>query len=140
MRTHTTRTLFVPAALIAALSVASLAGCSAGTSGDTSSATATPSASASVASEKLPSDFPKADVPLVDGTVVVARGDADNGWSVTVQPTGKTGFTDASAALTKAGFTEQPGATDKKAVFVNDTYTVAVGTPGVSVTYTVTKN
>ena len=74
------------------------------------------------------------------GTIIVARGDADNGWSVTVMPEGKTGFADATAALEKAGYTAAPGATDTKAVYTNDKYTVAVGTPGVSVTYTVTAN
>jgi hypothetical protein len=76
----------------------------------------------------------------VDGAVVVARGDKDNGWSVTVRPSGKTGFADAQSALKAKGFTEQPGSTDSKAVFTNDKYTVAVGTPGVAVTYAVTAN
>lgn len=136
MRTRHVRSLLAPAALLAALTAAALTGCSTGTS----STTPSPSATATVASEKLPSDFPTADVPLIDGTIVVARGDADNGWSITVQPTAKKGFAAASAALTKAGYTEQPGGTDTKAVFVNDKYTVAVGTPGLSVTYTVTAN
>lgn len=134
MRTRTT--LFAPAALVAALSIAALAGCSS-TGSDSS---ATPSASQTQASATLPSDFPKSDVPLVDGQVVVARGDKDNGWSVTVQPTSKNGFADATAALEKAGFTKQAGSTDTKAVYTDDKYTVAVGTPGVSVTYTITAN
>ena len=132
MRTRTT--LFAPAALVAALSIATLAGCSS-TGSDSS---ATPSASQTQASASLPSDFPKSDVPLVDGQIVVARGDKENGWSVTVQPSSKTGFADATAALEKAGYTQQAGATDTKAVYTNDKYTVAVGTPGVSVTYTIT--
>ncbi len=140
MHTRSTRTSLAPAALVAALTIASLAGCSAGGSGDTSSPSATSSTSAGAASESLPSDFPKADVPLVEGTILVARGDAVNGWSVTVQPKDKSGFATAGTQLTKAGFTQQSGATDTKAVFTNDKYTVAVGTPGVSVTYTVTAN
>ncbi|GIT81855.1 hypothetical protein LLS1_35240 [Leifsonia sp. LS1] len=134
MRTRTT--LFVPAALVAALSIATLAGCS--SSGSDSSST--PSASQTQASVSLPSDFPKSDVPLVDGQIVVARGDKVNGWSVTVQPTTKTGFADATAALEKAGYTKQAGSTDSKAIYTDDKYTVAVGTPGVSVTYTITAN
>jgi hypothetical protein len=137
MRTRSNRSLLAPAALVAALTIASLAGCSSGTSGSSS----TPSASSSsAASETLPSDFPKKDVPLIDGAILVARGDAANGWSVTVQPKNKTGFADAGALLTKAGYTPQGAATDTKAVFTNDKYTVAVGTPGVSVTYLVTAN
>jgi hypothetical protein len=146
-----TRNPFVPAVIVAALTIGSLAACSSG--GNTNYVSShTPSSSSSQAagsgsgsdegqkSEELPSDFPKADVPLVDGTVVVARGDKDNGWSVTVQPKGKSGFADAQSALKAKGFTEQPGSTENKAVFTSDKYTVAVGTPGVSVTYTVTAN
>lgn len=134
MRTRTS--LLAPVALVAALSIATLAGCSS-TGSDSSS---TSSSSSTQAAASLPSDFPKSDIPLVDGQVVVARGDKDNGWSVTVQPTTKTGFADASAALEKAGYTKQAGSTDSKAVYTNDKYTVAVGTPGVSVTYTITAN
>jgi hypothetical protein len=146
-----TRNPFVPAVIVAALTIGSLAACSSG--GNTNYVSShTPSSSSSQTagsgsgsdegqkSEELPSDFPKADIPLVDGTVVVARGDKDNGWSITVQPSGKSGFADAQSALKGKGFTEQPGSTDSKAVFTNDKYTVAVGTPGVSVTYVVTAN
>ena len=136
MRTRST--LFIPAVIAAALTITSLAGCSStGTDGGSTS-TATASASPTAAAEKLPADFPKSDVPLVDGIVLVARGDKNDGWSVTVQPKSKTGFADAGAALQKAGFTQQPGATDTKAVYTNGTYTVAISTPGASVTYAVT--
>ena len=138
MRSRSSRTSsLAPVALLAAVAIASLAGCS-----STGTATSdTPSASASSAkTESLPSDFPKSDVPLVDGDILVARGDAGNGWSVTVQPKDENGFADAKTALEGAGYTLQPGATDTKAVYMNDKYTVAVGTPGVSVTYTVTAN
>ncbi|SEB13178.1 hypothetical protein [Leifsonia sp. 21MFCrub1.1] len=142
-----TRNPFVPAAIVAALTIGSLAACSSG--GNTNYVTShTPAASSSSSagssddtkSEELPSDFPKSDVPIVDGTVVVARGDKENGWSVTVQPSGKEGFADAKTALEGKGFTQQPGATDSSAVYVSDAYTVAVKTPGVSVTYNVTAN
>ena len=145
-----TRTPFVPAAIVAALTIGSLAACSSGggntnyvsshTPAASSSATAGSDSGSSAKSEELPSDFPKDDVPIIDGTVVVARGDKDNGWSVTVQPKGENGFADAQSQLKEKGFTEQPGSTDSKAVFTSDTYTVAVGTPGVSVTYAVTAN
>ncbi|KQR51012.1 hypothetical protein ASF88_17600 [Leifsonia sp. Leaf336] len=136
MRTNSK--LLVPAAIVAALSIASLTGCSGGGSGSSSSPTAT--ASQEATSKSLPSDFPKSDVPIVDGTIIVANGDHDNGWSVTVQPKDKNGFADAKAALEKAGYTVQAGATDSKAVYTNAKYTVAVGTPGVAVTYIVTAN
>ena len=146
-----TRHPFVPAAIVAALTIASLAGCSTNGNGNyvTPETPGSSSSSKVVAgtgsdsgqqSEELPSDFPKNDVPIIDGTIVVARGDKDNGWSVTVQPSGKSGFADAQSALKGKGYTEQPGATDSKAVYVNDMYTVAVSTPGVSVTYAVTAN
>ncbi|MCI0156731.1 hypothetical protein KNO15_08490 [Leifsonia shinshuensis] len=130
--------LLVPAAIVAALSIASLTGCSGGGSGSSSSPTAT--ASQEATSKSLPSDFPKSDVPLVDGTIIVANGDHNDGWSVTVQPKDKTGFAAAKAALEKAGYTVQAGATDSKAVYTNAKYTVAVSTPGVAVTYAVTAN
>ncbi|MFF1635414.1 hypothetical protein [Leifsonia sp. NPDC058248] len=133
---HSRKKLFVPAVIAAALTIGSLAACSSGTSGGDSS----PSASETVTAATLPASFPKSDVPIIDGTILVARGDKDNGWSVTVQPQNKTGFADAKAALEKAGYKPAAGATDTKAVFTNDKYTVAVGTPGVSVTYLVTAN
>jgi hypothetical protein len=135
---HSRKKLFVPAVIAAALTIGSLAACSTGTGGGYGGST--PSASETAATATLPASFPKSDVPLVDGTILVARGDKDNGWSVTVQPQNKTGFADAKAALEKAGYTVAAGATDTKAVFTNDKYTVAVGTPGVSVTYLVTAN
>lgn len=142
-----TRNPFVPAAIVAALTIGSLAACS-GTGNTNYVSSHTPASSSSAAagstdeakSEELPSDFPKDDVPLIDGTVVVARGDKDNGWSVTVQPKGKDGFAEAKSQLEAKGYTAQAGATDSKAIYTNDKYTVAVGTPGVAVTYTVTAN
>jgi hypothetical protein len=133
---HSRKKLFVPAVIAAALTIGSLAACSSGAGSATSSASASETASAAT----LPASFPKSDVPIIDGTILVARGDKDNGWSVTVQPQNKTGFADAKAALEKAGYKATAGATDSKAVFTNDKYTVAVGTPGVSVTYLVTAN
>ncbi|MFP3467298.1 hypothetical protein [Leifsonia sp. SIMBA_070] len=144
-----TRNPFIPAAIVAALTIGSLAACS--STGNTNYVSShTPASSSSAGSEsgssdapkseQLPSDFPKDAVPLVDGTIVVARGDKDNGWSITVQPSGKNGFADAQSALKAKGYTEQPGATDSAAVYTNDMYTVAVKTPGVSVTYAVTAN
>jgi hypothetical protein len=135
---HSRKKLFVPAVIAAALTIGSLAACSSGAGSATSSASASSSETASAAT--LPASFPKSDVPIIDGTILVARGDKDNGWSVTVQPQNKTGFADAKAALEKAGYKAAAGATDSKAVFTNDKYTVAVGTPGVSVTYLVTAN
>ena len=101
-----TRNPFVPAAIVAALTIGSLAACSSGgnpnyvsshTPASSSSSTAASGSSDEATSEKLPSDFPKDDVPLIDGTIVVARGDKDNGWSVTVQPKGKDGFAEAKS-------------------------------------------
>ncbi|MBW8871206.1 MAG: hypothetical protein JF618_03200 [Leifsonia sp.] len=143
-----TRNPFVPAAIVAALTIGSLAACSSNGNSNyvtpqtasSSSSSSSSDSSAGAKSEELPSDFPKDDVPLVDGTVVVARGDKDNGWSVTVQPSGKNGFADAKSALEGKGYTQQAGASDTSAVYTNDKYTVSVKTPGVSVTYSVTAN
>jgi hypothetical protein len=147
-----TRHPFVPAAIVAALTIGSLAACSSGgntnyvsshtpaSSSSSSSSSSEGGSSEGAKSEELPSDFPKADVPLVDGTIVVARGDKVNGWSVTVQPSSKDAFADAKSALEGKGYTQEPGATDTAAVYKNAAYTVSVKTPGVSVTYSVTAN
>jgi hypothetical protein len=150
-----TRNPLVPAAIVAALTIGSLAACSSNgnsnyvtpqTPSSSSSASSSPSASPSPSdgsSESptpgaLPSDFPKSDVPIVDGTVVAAQGDKASGWSVTVQPSGTTGFAAAKAALEAKGYKVQPGATDAAAVYSNGTYTVALTSSGTAVTYTVT--
>lgn len=132
------KNLFVPAALAITIAVGGgLAGCSTGSSSGSSS---TASASSSSAAATLPSSFPKSDVPVIDGKILVAQGDADTGWSVTVIPTSKTGFADAKAALEKAGFKAEPNpkATDTSTtIFDGPKYTVILSTPGSAVTYAV---
>ena len=56
----------------------------------------------------LPSDFPSDQVPLIDGTVLTASGDATKGWSVTVQaPASDSNVLDTAVKkLTDAGYTE----------------------------------
>ncbi len=130
--------LFVPAALAITIAVGGgLAGCSTGSSSGSSS-----SASAAAGSDTatIPSSFPKSDVPVVDGKILVAKGDADTGWSVTVIPTSKTGFADAKAALEKAGFKAEPNAkatATSTTIFDGPKYTVILSTPGQAVTYAV---
>lgn len=137
---HSSRkSVFVPAVLAIAIAVGGgLAGCSSGSSG--SGASSTPSASATEEHTTLPASFPKSDVPLIAGDILVAKGDADTGWSVTINPSSKTGFDDAKAALTKAGFTAEanPNATATSTViFDGPKYTVLLSTPGTAVTYAV---
>ena len=132
-----TRSSVVPAILVAALTIGSLAACA---TAQGSNDTATPTATSSPKSEPLPADFPKSDVPLIPGTVAVAGGDEVNGWSVTIDPTSKTGFADARAALTTKGFTQSASASKNRALFSSDEYTVYISTPGISVTYTITAN
>lgn len=131
--------LFVPAVMAITIAVGGgLAGCSTGTSSSGGSTSSSTSASSGTAS--LPSSFPKSDVPIVDGKILVAKGDADTGWSVTVIPTAKTGFADAKAALEKAGFKAEPNAkaTDTSTtIFDGPKYTVILSTPGTAVTYAV---
>lgn len=132
-----TRSSVVPAVLVAALAIGSLAACA---TPQGSSDTATPTATSSAQSEPLPADFPKDDVPLIPGTIAVAAGDEANGWSVTVDPATKSGFADARAALAAKGFTQSAGTSKNRALFTSDAYTVYVSTPGISVTYTITAN
>jgi hypothetical protein len=131
--------LFVPAALAITIAVGGgLAGCSTSTSSDGSSSSSTSASDSGTAT--IPSSFPKSDVPIVDGKILVAKGDADTGWSVTVIPTAKTGFADAKAALEKAGFKAEPNAkaTDTSTtIFDGPKYTVILSTPGQAVTYAV---
>lgn len=56
----------------------------------------------------LPADFPTSQVPLVDGTVLTAEGNAKDGWGVTVQATQRGGnvLDDAVKKLIDAGYTE----------------------------------
>ncbi len=137
---HLSKTPSVSLGVIALLSAGVLTGCSAGSGGASapasSSASASASSEASSASVALPTDFPKS-VPLVDGDVAAANGDANDGWTATVSPKASNGFAGAVAALKKAGFTEQPGATERQATFQDADYSVSVSTPGQSVTYIV---
>ncbi|MFT4044274.1 MAG: hypothetical protein QM673_14045 [Gordonia sp. (in: high G+C Gram-positive bacteria)] len=56
----------------------------------------------------LPADFPRDQVPLIDGTVLSARGDREAGWSLTVQaPASDTDVLDRAVhTLTAAGYRE----------------------------------
>ena len=130
--------LFVPAVLAITIAVGGgLAGCSTGSSPGSSSSA---SAGATSATATIPASFPKSDVPIVEGKVLVAKGDPTTGWSVTVIPTAKTGFADAKAALEKAGFKAEPNAkaTDTSTtIFDGPKYTVILSTPGTAVTYAV---
>jgi hypothetical protein len=126
---HRGRTTIAAAAAALALTAA-LTGCATGGSGSAASASATSSS----ASHALPANFPKA-VPIVSGDVVLARGNANEGWSATIAPKGDTGFAKAEAALASAGFTKQAGGSATRATYTNDHYTVGITTPGSSVTY-----
>lgn len=133
--THTTRGARLAVVAAATLAAAALlTGCATSTSAGsshTSSASATHAASSSA---KIPATFPKA-VPLVAGDVLVARGDASDGWSATVSPEGTGGFAAAQQALVSKGFTKQAGGSATQATYTNADYTVSISTPGSSVTY-----
>lgn len=135
--------------LIAALAVALC-----GLLGACGSGSGSPSESAGPSALSLPSDFPKSDVPVLDGPLLSAGGTADEGWNLTVQgpANATTALDDAVADLTKAGYAEQQRTTDggNKVVVLTATksgtrYTVEVGAVagaaggGNSVFYQVTK-
>jgi hypothetical protein len=121
---------FITIAVTAVAAATMLTGCAT----STTSGSATSSASASSTGVKLPASFPK-DVPLITGDVLVARGDADNGWSATVAPQSGKGFGKAEQALEAAGFTKQESSSSSQAVYQDDKYSVSISTPGSSVTY-----
>ena len=126
-----TRAVFTPAAVaIALVAGAALSGCSADAS-TPAATTATQSASAS-----LPADFPKADVPLLKGDVLVATGEADSGWSVTVVPTGKGGLAAAVKLLNKAGYTTS-SSKPASAYLSGPKYDILLSSPGETVTYAI---
>ena len=88
----------------------------------------------------LPQDFPVAQVPLVEGTVLTADGTRADGWAGTVQGAAGAGnILDAAVStLTDAGFTESQRTTEggQRVVVLSATkdatdYWVQVGsTPG----------
>ncbi len=117
--------------LIAAVAVALC-----GLLGACGSGSGSPSGSTGPSALSLPSDFPKADVPVLDGPLLSAGGTADEGWNLTVQgpANATTALDDAVADLMKAGYAEQQRTTDggNKVVVLTATksgtrYTVEVG-------------
>ncbi|MGJ0120176.1 hypothetical protein ACQ7HM_13320 [Williamsia sp. MIQD14] len=105
-----------------------LAGCGSGSSSQAESSTA--------GALQLPADFPRAEVPLIDGALLSAGGSASEGWNLTVQ-----GSSTIAAALdagvkklTDAGYREVQRTTDGGNQVVvltstrsSTTYTVEVG-------------
>ncbi|MFZ7088944.1 hypothetical protein [Curtobacterium sp. RRHDQ10] len=134
--TRSTSTKAVSAGVTVLAAAALLSGCATGPSGSsaTGPASASSTSTPSSAAQELPANFPKA-VPLVDGDVIVARGDADNGWSATISPDTKGGFARAAAALEKAGFTKSDGGSGTQATYTDADYSVSISTPGTSVSY-----
>ncbi|MGZ8178409.1 hypothetical protein ACXVUM_10810 [Williamsia sp. SKLECPSW1] len=95
-----------------------------------------PATSTGPSALSLPNDFPRSDVPVLDGTLLSAGGTADEGWNLTVQgpANATTGLDDAVGDLTRAGYTVQQRTTDggNKVVVLTATksgtrYTVEVG-------------
>ncbi|MEH3154140.1 MAG: hypothetical protein PGN29_01885 [Gordonia paraffinivorans] len=118
------------------------------------SGSGSPSESTGPSALSLPSDFPRSDVPVLDGPLLSAGGTAEEGWNLTVQgpANATTALDDAVADLTKSGYAEQQRTTDggNKVVILTATksgtrYTVEVGSVagaaggGNSVFYQVTR-
>jgi hypothetical protein len=81
----------------------------------------------------IPSDFPKDDVPLIDGDVVLGLsvpGDkGEKAWNVTIKVDGADAFDTIKGQLTDAGFAyKEVSVTDKASSggFTKDPYTVLV--------------
>lgn len=126
--------LTVPLALVLALAITpSLAGCfgnpieqivEGATGGDVS-----------LPGKSVPDDFPKADVPLIDGEVVFGLGvgnDDGKAWNVTIKVSGLDAADQIKSQLEGAGFTANEagigGTTDEGATLIydNGTYNVLV--------------
>ena len=126
--------LTVPLALVLALAITpSLAGCfgnpieqivEGATGGDVS-----------LPGKSVPDDFPKADVPLIDGEVVFGLGvgnDDGKAWNVTIKVSGLDAADLSKSQLEGAGFSANEagigGTTDEGATLIydNGTYNVLV--------------
>ena len=85
----------------------------------------------SLPGNSVPDDFP-ADVPLIDGEVVMGAGIGTTdgkAWNVTIKVTGLDAADDITAQLEGAGFTAAPGATTGESsalLYTNASYSVAV--------------
>ncbi|GAB2640699.1 hypothetical protein GCM10027169_05900 [Gordonia jinhuaensis] len=108
----------VAAAAMVVIGAGALAGCGGG--GDKSSAA---SSSAQIAGAPIPADFPREDVPLLDGLVQSAGGDAADGWNFTIQGDAGSGnaLANSEKKLEAAGYTRNSSATQGGAKV--DTYT-----------------
>ena len=100
----------------------------------------------------VPKDYPKKDVPLIDGSIVYGAGAAGTGgrvWNVTVKVKDRTAMQAITTQLTGAGFAAGPAAgtdaTGDTATFTKAPYTVivavsnAASSSGWLANYTVTK-
>ncbi|PZQ88112.1 MAG: hypothetical protein DI534_11600 [Leifsonia xyli] len=90
-------------------------------------------------SAAIPDDFPS-EVPLVDGTVVVATKPTTDSWAVTIAVPDQATADSASTLLTDAGFTAVPLVSGS---FTNGTYVVVIASAsldiaGVGLQYLVT--
>ncbi len=103
--------------------------------------------------KKIPDNFPKDEVPIIDGEIVYGAGVASEtgkAWSILVKVDGVGALDTITSELEGAGFTTQVGvggSTDSgaTAVFTSDKYDVAVviaddGKNGAVATYTVATN
>lgn len=100
-------------------------------------ASVTPGTTHTSSAARLPSSFPAHQVPILAGRLLVASGDAADGWSVTVDPSSG-GLASAEAELKSAGF-EVTHSSESSATLTGSDYTVLVQTPGKSLTYVVTE-
>ena len=115
------------AILLALAAAPALSGC-AGIEGMVEQATG---GDVSLPGNSVPDDFP-ADVPLIDGEVIMGAGIGTTdgkAWNVTIKVTGLDAADDIKAQLEGAGFTAAPGATTGESsalLYTNTTYSVAV--------------
>jgi hypothetical protein len=125
-RRHISRVMLLAAAVLGLCGLLGACGSGSGS----------PSESTGPSALSLPSDFPRSDVPVLDGPLLSAGGTADEGWNLTVQgpANATTALDDAVRDLTRAGYAEQQRTTDggNKVVVLTATksgtrYTVEVG-------------
>ncbi|HEU5222184.1 MAG TPA: hypothetical protein VFU07_00685 [Candidatus Lumbricidophila sp.] len=92
-----------------------------------------------VAFGELPQDFPKAEVPIIDGDIAGAVADpATKGWVVTVVNKDSNAIANAVEKLKGAGFTEEDSVSDKVHMLKSDKWQVMLIGSADGVMYTVT--
>jgi hypothetical protein len=96
-----------------------------------------PSDGSSSGAVRLPTSFPTHEVPLLRGDLIVATGDEEEGWAVTLLPAAGD-LKSAESQLESSGYSITRSTSNLIALSGPD-YTVSIQSPGKTITYLVTE-